>query len=138
MDFYFDFATDEESETNGVWRELDADTKVLVARANNPEYTKAMAAAFMEHREVLDGVDSKDPAKVKAAEAKSDEIMADIMARTILKGWSGVTFKRKPMEYSVANARQALAQRELRVRISRLSSDLSQYLVKEEKEQGEA
>ena len=72
------------------------------------------------------------------AEAKSDEIMIDVMANTILLGWENVGWDGQPVDYSVDAAKKMLALKDFRQLINGFSRQMEAFKAKQEKAQGEA
>jgi hypothetical protein len=131
LDIFKKYATDESLENNGTWRDIGSGAKLLVARSGNKAYARALAKSYEQNRAALDlGDDSAD--------AKSDEIMSDVIARTILLGWENVEYKGKPLDYSVVNATMLLKIRDFRRLVMTFAEDQESYLIKEEQTQGEA
>lgn len=131
LDVFQSYATDEKLETEGTWREVKGGAKLLVARAGNSAYAKALQKQYEMHQKVLEGDD-------QAAEDKSTEIMIDVTARTILLGWDGISYQGKVMEYSVENAKKLLRVKDFRRMVQDLAQQFDAYKVKEEEAQGEA
>jgi hypothetical protein len=131
IDIFAQFATDETLENNGTWVDMGGGTRFLIARSGNRKHAKLLSKEVERHRKVLDMNDD-------LADQKNDEIMIDVMARTILLGWENVSFKGKPLEYSYENAKKVLALRDFRVHVAKLSDEMENYRLKEEAEQGEA
>jgi hypothetical protein len=107
VDIFASFATDDDLEKNGARVDLGQGASIRVARANSRAYSKLLAKLVDQHKSVLD----KDDA---AADAKSDEIMVEVMAQTLLKGWDGLKYKGKVLPYSLENARLILAHKDFR------------------------
>lgn len=131
FDFFSSYATDENLENNGTQFPFNGGS-LLIARAGNRAYSKALTAAVEARRIELDADES---GKV------SDEIMADVMARTILLGWTGPVvdgvqtsfkFKGADITYSIDNAKALLAMREFRKQVAALSDQMDAYKVKAE------
>lgn len=127
LDIFESFATDETAEVNGTWHEFNG-AKFLIARSGNRNYAKKLTALVERNQKLLDRKD-------EAAETLSDQIMIDVLAETILLGWEGVGFKRKPLPYSVANAKTLLAVKDFRREVMRLADDVAQYRAQLEEEQ---
>lgn len=130
LDIFSRFATDESLEENGAWRDIGDGAKLLVARAGNRKFGKALAREVNKHQATLNLGDD-------AADAKSDEIMASVTAEAILLGWEGVSFKGEELPYSFDNAKKLLGIKEFRKLVTRLSEELEAYKVKEVAEAGE-
>lgn len=131
FDFFSAYATDENLENNGTQFPFNGGF-LLIARAGNRAYSKALTAAVESRRVELDADDS---GKV------SDEIMTDVMARTILLGWTGPVvdgvqtafqFKGADLTYSTDSAKTLLAMREFRKAVAALSDQMDAYKVKAE------
>lgn len=119
VDIFAEFAVDD----SGVWVPYSGNVEFLIARANNPKFRRRISYFYEKHRRLLDG-------KGEAAEAKSNEIMATVMAETILMGWKGkVKFQGQVMEYSQANAIKLLSQQMFREWVSKMSADEHAYKV---------
>lgn len=131
LDLFTQYATDETLENNGTWVDIGGGARLLIARSGNRKHAKLLTKEVERHRKVLDIGD-------EIADQKNDEIMIDVMARTILLGWEGVSFKGQKLDYSVENAKKVLALRDFRVHVAKLSDDIEIFRLREEAEQGEA
>ena len=60
----------------------------------------------------------------------------ELEAKTILKGWEGIQFKGKSLDYSMDNAKKVLSLRDFRALVARLAQDAEAYRAKLEEEQG--
>ena len=108
------------------------DVEFLIARSGNPKFRRRLSYLYEKNRRLLDG-------KGEAAEAKSNEIMAAVMAETILLGWKGkVAFEGKLVgEYNRATAEKMLAQPLFREWVSKQAEDQSLYKVVKDEEDAE-
>lgn len=131
LDIFAKYATDESLENNGTWREIGGGAELLVARAGNKAYAKLLTKLVEQNRKVLDLGDD-------VADAKSDEIMVEVLAKTVLLGWKGVQFKGKDLEHSFDNAKMLLKIKDFRRVVVGLSEEIDFFRAKEEAEQGEA
>jgi hypothetical protein len=129
FDIFDAYATDENLENNGTNFPLGKDSKVLVARAGNRKYSKALTKQVELRRAELDAND-------EAADAVSDQIMVDVMADTILLGWDKLSFKGVDMPYSLDNAKTLLRIKDFRKVIAGLSDQMDAYKLKAEVEAG--
>lgn len=127
LNIFKKYATDEAAESNGTWINLGDGAEVLVARLGNKAYGKMLGKEFQANKRILDlGEDSEE------ADAKSNEIMANVLAETILLDWKGVEGEDgKPMEYNKDNARKVLGLKEFRAEIMRLAGDVENYRLKQ-------
>lgn len=129
FDVFQELATDSNLEENGAVFPLGGGATVLVARSDNKAYGKALTKAMEKYKSQLDMEDD-------AADALSEQIMIDVIARTILLGWSNLSFKGEPLDYSVANAKKLLSVKEFRRRVMAFSNTFEAYKLKEEQAQG--
>ena len=129
MDIYELFATDAKLETSGRWVSLGKDAKVLVARASNDRFTSRMKHLLKKH-----GVDLQDSSKENLD--LLEKLVQDATAEAILLGWENLSFQGQALEYSKENALKLLAIKDFRNKISKLSDEMSGYLVAEQEAQG--
>lgn len=140
-DLFYDVATDEAAEVNGVWQKFNADVDLLVARSMNPKHAKMQLELYQRHQQALEADD-------EAAEKLDNEINIEVMSKTILLGWRSkaadgtvvpqVKFKGEMLSHSVENAAKLLAVKEMRRRVAQMANKVDEYRVKEEAKQGEA
>lgn len=132
MDIFAAYATDAVAESEGRWVQLDKETSVLVARTGNPNYLKALRQRMRDAQ-----IDTSDESE--ANEKLVADLINETLAETILLGWKGkFEFKKKPLEYSQANAKMVLDLKDFRKRITDISDKGESFRVKEEAEQGNA
>jgi len=129
LDIFTNFATDEEAENGGAWRSIGSGASLLIARSGNKRYSRLLTEQVAQHRETLD-------LKNEVADAKSDEILIDVIAKTILLDWKGVSYKGKDMPYSLDAAKTLLKHGDFRALVIRLSESADAYRAKLENEQG--
>lgn len=125
LDIFSEYAVDDA----GVWVPAGNGVEFLIARANNAKFRRRISYFYEKHRRLLDG-------KGEAAEAKSNEIMATVMAETILMGWKGkVKFQGQVLEYNKPNAEKLLAVAPFREWVSKMANDEHAYkIVKDEED----
>jgi len=126
VDIFSTYAVDEDKEQNGTWMPL-GDARFLVARAGNRAYAKLLNKEVDRNRKALDAKDA-------SADALSDSIMVNTLAKTILLGWENVSFQGKKLEYSLENAKMALGHKEFRREIMRLADDFNAFKLVQEEE----
>lgn len=131
MDIFAAFATDEKKEIEGAWFDLPGGdgARVLVARSNNPRYSKALVKAFEKY--------SKAP-KGSIDEKKQEDEYISLLAEHILLGWEDIQFKGKPFAYSKENAATALRMKEFRLRVQEFSDTFEAYKAEIEEDVGNA
>lgn len=127
MDVFQQYATDPAKEIEGVWVDLDdKGAKILVARAGNRNYSRMFSREYERHQRALE-------AKNDDADELSDKLTIEIMAKTILLGWEGLTFKRQPVgSYSEESARRLLGVKDFRAFVTKLSNDFDSYRIAQE------
>jgi hypothetical protein len=129
IDLFKEFATNVAAEEQGAWEEYAEGVEFLIARANNKTYARLLNRAVEKNKRLLD-------AKNDAAEAKSQEIIIDVMAKSILLGWRGsFEWAGKPVgEYSVDMAKTMLAVKDFRRWVAEKSEDIDRFKDKEQEE----
>ncbi len=126
FDIFTEFATDENLEKNGAVVKLGKDSSLLIARAGNRAYAKAITKAVEASRADLDGDD-------EAAADLSDKIMIDVMAETILLGWDNVSFKGADLgAYTQEKAKTLLEVKDFRKLVAQHADNMENYKVKAE------
>lgn len=120
MDITSAFATNTDAELNGTIVEY-GDAKFTIARKGSAAYRKLLSKLYKQHRVLLEG-------KSDAAEAKSDQILAEVISKTILLGWENVSSKGKPLPYSQEAAYDLLLNlKEFRNFVDEASGDLERF-----------
>ena len=114
---------------DGVWVPYKGDIEFLIARAGNAKFRRRLSYFYEKNRRLLDG-------KSEAAEKKSNEVLATVMAETILLGWKGkVAIRGEVLEYSKANAERLLGVQMFREWVTSQSQDQHAYkTVKDEED----
>lgn len=122
MDFFAEYATDPKVELKGAPVPINGVT-FYIARSGNRAYGKLLQELVGKHEAVLDQKD-------EAADAKSDEIMVEVLSKTILVGWDGeLNFGGEMLKYSAANAAKLLALKDFRIMIIRHSENREHFRV---------
>jgi hypothetical protein len=126
MDFWSEYATDTKAENEGKEFDWGGGVKLVIARAHNPTYTRLLASLYEKNKEALDK--KSTPEDLAAAEVLSNKIMAEVMAKSILLGWSGpVTFKGEPLPYSSANAQKLLELKDFQNEVAKRAADFRNF-----------
>jgi len=131
LDIREQYATDENAENEGVWRDLPKGAKVKIARGGNRAYTRELNRLIDLRRADMDAA-GDDADKI------SDEIMAEVLAKTILKDWSGIGANGVETPYSIAEAKAKLAIKDFRRVIGSFADEMEAYRIKKEAEQGKS
>ncbi len=129
-DFFKQFASDEKMEIEGRWVEHDPETSFLVARSGNKHFNRLFSKLYQKNKVLLES-------KGDAAEAKSDEIMVETFAKTILLGWKGkVEFNGQDLPYNVENAKKLLSLKDFRRVIASYADDFDSFKAVQDADQG--
>lgn len=130
LDIFQQYATDESLENNGTWFEIGGGARVLIARTGNKGYVKYLTKEVERYKVTLDVGDD-------IAAAKSEQIMTEAIAKHILLGWEGISYKGEPLDYSYENAKTLLAHKDFKRDVMKFAEDMEAYKIHQEKEQGE-
>ena len=98
------FGFDEKMAQDGVKMELDAEGKqyFIVRRVPNSDYEHLLSGEWRRYKKILD-------MKTEESEKLSQKLMANVLAKTVLIGWEGVSLKGKKLPaYSVEVAKNLL------------------------------
>lgn len=131
FDIFKAFATDEQKEAGGTWVSIGSGARLLVARTGNRKYAKMLLAEGERNKEVLDLDDDH-------ADQVSNDLMAKVIANTILLGWEGVWYKGLELPYSTANAEMLLKLKDFRRLVMKHAEDINNFRAQEEAAEGEA
>ena len=130
VDLFAAFNTDTKAEQEGMLTVLPncGDTKFRVARAGNKSYNKLLSSLYKRNRVILDS-------KGDDAENKSNEIMTEVFAKTILLGWEGtITYQGKKEPYSYEMAKKLLAHKDFRQVVAQVSEDFANFKTEKDEE----
>lgn len=125
INLFAEFATDTSAEEEGVWEPYAEGVEFLIARTNNKTYTRLITKAYEKNKRLLE-------AKGEASDAKSEEIMIDTLARSVLVGWKGnFTWKDGQVvgDYTVDKAKMLLAVKDFRRWVMTKAEDMDRFKV---------
>lgn len=124
IDLFEEFATDATREAEGVWEPFKGNVEFLIARAGNTNYNNMIIALAKRNKRILDG-------KNEAARLKSEELMIETLANTVLLGWRGdLKFRGKPLgEYTVQKAIELLKIKDFRDFVEAAAGDHERFRV---------
>lgn len=125
LDIFKEFATDTCKEEEGTWVGIGGGAELLLARAGNKAYGKMLAKEYEKHKRELE-------LKNETSDKLSEDIMIDVLAKTVLLGWKGIEFQGKPLDYSVANAKLLLGLKDFRKLVGSYADDSARYRVEME------
>lgn len=123
IDLFNAFSTIKENEVEGTLTQLPdcGDTLWRVARSGNKNYNRLLSQLYKRNRAVLDS-------KGDEAEKKSDEILAEVFAKTILLGWEGeVLYRGKKYPYSYEQAKVLLSHKDFRTKVAVVAEDFTNF-----------
>lgn len=123
IDLFAAFSTDTVKEEEGTLTTLPdcGDIKWRIARAGNKNYNRVLGTLYKRNRVTLE-------AKGAEAEAKSNELLAEVYAETILLGWEGtIKFKGKDESYSKPVAKQLLMLKDFRAKVEAVAGDFATF-----------
>jgi len=120
MDITKAFATDANKEEDGIEVDIGDGATLRVARIGTKAYNKVINKLFTANKRALD-------LKNDAAAELSDRLMAEAMAKTILKGWDGIEDGGKPLPYSIENAQRLLMIKDFRALVFEKANDFEAY-----------
>lgn len=132
VDLFADFATDTTREASGVWEPYRGDVEFLIARAGNPNYNNMIVSLAKRNKRILDG-------KNEAARLKSEELMIETLANTVLLGWKGsLKWKGQPLgEYTPKKAAELLAVKDFRDWVEAVAGDHERFRIENLEEAAE-
>lgn len=119
MDISKEFTTDPKKEVEGVPVEL-GDATLMVARTYSPDYNKMVDSLFKKNKKVLD-------LKNEASQTLSDNLMAEVVGTTVLKGWEGVTEDGAELPFSTLNAIRLCRIKDFRAFVMEKANDFTLY-----------
>jgi hypothetical protein len=120
MDLSKTFATNADAENNGVWYDLDATSRVRVARDGNPRHQRVLREITAPYR-VQIARNTIDPDVVA-------RLNIEAMARAVLLDWAGIEDEGQPVPYSQDAAKALLTKYpEFRKTIKSLSEDMALF-----------
>lgn len=127
MDILSSYTTDEKLENEGKVFPLSKDSSLLVARSGNTKYV-AMLRKQMQEAQL-------DLASGDEADQLAEAILIDVMAKTLLLGWKGLTEGGVEVAYSVEKAKEYLRIKDFRRKVSGFADNFEAFKLKAEAEQ---
>lgn len=120
------YATDEKKELEGTVIPLAKGVSMTIARMGNERYQAKMLEAAEENLAAIQSLPKKD------AETFDLSLHIRVLAETILVGFTGMSYKGRPVKYSVENAVKLLEIPEFRKVVVRHASRLENFLLASE------
>lgn len=131
MDLYRHYAVDNKLEIEGKEFDFGGGVKMLIAKSYNPSYRRMLTKLFEAHKHTIELQDT--PEQVNESRDRQHKIMAEVMAHTILLGWSGpVEYDGTPLPYSTSNAQKLLMLEEFQKEVAKRADDFKNYRVQVE------
>ena len=126
MDVFKTYAVDEAREEAGAWMEL-GDAELLIARGNNPRFTRLFTRLVKQHKRILDS-------QTEEADKLAQRLHVQALAETVLLGWKNLQYQGEEITYSHENAIKLLNHKEFYAQVIRLSDDLEAFKLYQDKE----
>lgn len=134
FDIFNQYAADPSKELEGVWHNLGAALnpeaepseqkfpRILVARSGNKRHAKVVTQLYESNRATLE-------LKNETAEAKSEEITIESMAKGVLVGWENLTFKGRALAdgWTLDEAKTLLSVKDFRELVNRHAINFADY-----------
>lgn len=127
IDLFDEFATDTTAEEEGAWETFADEVRFKIARSTSKTYTRILTKSYEKNRRLLS-------TQSDASEAKSEELMIDAMARGLLLDWENVVWQKKPLPYTLENAKMILANRDFRRWVMQKAEDFDRFKLAQEAE----
>jgi hypothetical protein len=125
FDVFENCATDEVRELEGSWVSFGGGSSILVARAENENYTRRIIEVCDKNRAVLD-LDNEESKELDR------RLMIQVIAETVLLGWKDFSYKGKKINYSVETASKLLKHQDFRKKVMSEAYRFENYRVKAE------
>lgn len=123
------FRTDEELEVEGVWVNLDSESKIKVARQGNPKYRALFQKRIAPYKNAV--------RQGTLDEKTAEEILVSVMSESILLGWEGIKENGADVPYTRKEAARFLAQyKDFRELVTSISEEMEVFRTKEEEDAG--
>ncbi len=129
MDLGKQFATDGVLEEEGVWVDLDTESKIKVARMGNKRYKEAFRRLTAPHKISIRNNNLNDDL--------AEQLLTQALAEGVLLDWEGMTLKGKPLVYSQKTAIEVLMNpslKDFRELVVSIASDMESYRQQEQEE----
>lgn len=128
FDVFDKFATDEKKELQGAEVVLEQGVSLRIARADNINFLNLLqqeADAMAEKTENMSEDEAYD------FDRKS---LLRVLAKTVLLGWKGLSYKGKPIKYNEENAMMLLKHKDFRKLVMQHASDFANFKARLEDE----
>lgn len=116
------YGSDPDAEESGVWQEMRGGVRMRIARWGNPAFARRFEELMRPHRR------GGDDATLTPDEDR--ELMATLIAETIVTGWEGVERDGKVLQHSTKACKALLLDprlHDLRTEIARLAQRAEHY-----------
>lgn len=119
MDITKEFGTDHAKEVDGIDVDIGGAT-LRIARIGSLAYNKLVNKLFTANKQVLN-------LKNEQSEAVNENLMSEVLAKTVLKGWSGIEENGVALPFSVENAQRLLRIKDFRALVMEKAGDFTLY-----------
>jgi hypothetical protein len=128
LDIFKAFATDPKLEQEGKDFDFGGGVTLKIARSYNPTFVRMLNKQFEAHKHTLEL--KSTPQEVAAAEECSNKIMAYVMSRSVLLGWSGpVEYDGVAVSYSPEAAEKMLMLKDFQKEISKRADEFKNFRI---------
>lgn len=120
--------TDLDKELNGVWHDIDHETRIKVARHGNKRFELALQKLVRELPTPIKGMDRQEVYDTGEYDKKLNRILAE----TVLLDWTGMKEAGEDMPYSVDKAEEYFNRdnlKDFRDYVLKLAMDAREYRV---------
>lgn len=124
FDVFDKFATDEKKEVSGTEVVLEKGVSLLIARADNINFLKLIQKEADDIAEKTAGMNEED-----AYDLDRKSLLV-VLAKTVLLGWKGLSYKGRPIKYSEDNAVMLLGHKDFRKLVMQHASDFANFKAK--------
>lgn len=135
FDIFANFATDETLEVVGVWHSVAKGAEIRVARADNPVYMNALSEFMDAELEKVNLPENPSKEQKEKVEKSTRSVLVRAAARGLLLDWKGLSYKGKPIDYSVENAEKLLSHKDFLEYVLKVANDVRNYRLKIQDEQ---
>lgn len=135
FDIFENFATDEKLEVHGAWHDLSPGSRIKVARIDNPVYQAALAEGMQENAEKIKTPENATEEQQEEARDEIRKVMAKAASKGLLRDFEGLSYQKKPIKYTPANAEKLLQHKDFLELVLQLANNVSRFRIKAEEEE---
>ena len=114
------FGVDKTKSEDGTWVDLEEGIRVKIARIGNLSYRKELERLSKPRRRQI--------RRGTLSEETAEQMLTEVMAKTVLLDWEGIEEDKKKVPYSIAAARRLLTEYpDFREMISDLAGEMETF-----------